>query len=577
MDNNHFDNEFFGFEPQKPVTERDSAQPQQEPVQPAAPVQPPYQEPQEPAAPVQPPYREPQPFNPVQPVQPSQPVPPVQSMYQFEPQNPFKQEQPVQPAQPAQPFRQEEPAFNPIQHTAVYDDNGFVQQPQQPPVPQPYAQPYQQNYYQPRQQQPYYQQPQQTQPKQKSKANTALIVVIIIMGVLLLGSMFGLFAFAMNAADNQTKSRSSKSDSFEIPDFTFPNGGFVTPEVPSTTAPVHNESNYSDKADKNYAGLTLADKPADAETNKSYNAENAFNAVSPSVVSVLCYSGDVEENAKATSQGSGIIISADGFIVTNSHVIGNSKTAYAIKVITADNKEYTAGVVGFDSRTDLAVLKLDGAKDLKAAAFGNSDQILLGDDIIIIGNPGGIEYQNSMTKGIVSALNRDASSKNIVKYIQTDAAINPGNSGGPAVNLYGQVIGIASAKIADEKYEGMGFCIPSVQAKQIVDSLIKNSYVEGRVKIGISGNAVSASDVMQYNVPQGILVYSIDKDGPCDNTDLKENDIITALDGEMVTSFADMYELLEKHKPGDKVTLKYYSQSDSEQHEVEITLQEDKR
>ena len=134
-----------------------------------------------------------------------------------------------------------------------------------------------------------------------------------------------------------------------------------------------------------------------------------------------------------------------------------------------------------------------------------------------------------------------------------------------------------SAKIADEKYEGMGFCIPSAQAKTIVDSLIKNSYVEGRVKIGISGNAVAASDVMQYNVPQGILVKTIDKDGPCYDTGLKTNDIITALDGEMITSFADIYEILEKHKPGDKVILKYYSSSDQEQHEVEITLQEDKR
>lgn len=549
MDNNNFDNEFYGFEPQKPVTERDSEQPQEQPVIPQEPVQPAI--PQEPVQ------------------EPVQPQP--QGMYRFEPQRPFMQEQ--QPVQPQQPFRSDEPSFNPIQHTAVYDDNRFVQQPQQPP----YVQPQQGYYQQPRQ--PYYQQPQPPQqPKQKSKVNTALIVVIIVMGVLLLGSMFGLFFFAMNSANSKAESQQKSSSSSSIWDFTFPdNGRNFGFETPSTTAPVHDESDYSDKANKDYSGLQLADKPADAETNKSYNAENAFNAISPSVVSVLCYSEEVKENTKATSQGSGIIITSDGFVVTNSHVVGNSKTAYAIKVVTADGKEYTAGVVGFDTRTDLAVLKLDDAKDLKAAAFGNSDQIQLGEDIIIIGNPGGIEYQNSMTKGIVSALNRDASSKNIVKYIQTDAAINPGNSGGPAVNLYGQVIGIASAKIADEKYEGMGFCIPSVQAKKIVDSLMKNGYVEGRVKIGISGNAVTASDVMRYNVPQGIMVATIDKDGPCYNTGMKANDIITTVDGEMVTSFSDVYEILENHKPGDKVMLKYYSQSDQEQHEVEITLQEDKR
>ena len=211
-------------------------------------------------------------------------------------------------------------------------------------------------------------------------------------------------------------------------------------------------------------------------------------------------------------------------------MVGNSKTAYAIKVVTYDGKEYTAGVVGFDSRTDFAVLKLVDAKDLKAATFGDSDKITQGEDIIIIGNPGGIEYKNSMTKGIVSALNRDASNKNIVKYIQTDAAINPGNSGGPAVNNYGQVIGIASAKIADEKYESMGFCIPSAQVKKIVDSLIKNGYVEGRVKIGISGKAVT-DEPAQYNCRWALWFRHQQGRSLRQHRFAKADDIITELDG----------------------------------------------
>ena len=178
--------------------------------------------------------------------------------------------------------------------------------------------------------------------------------------------------------------------------------------------------------------------------------------------------------------------------------------------------------------------------------------------------------------GIVSAINRDASSKNIVKYIQTDAAINPGNSGGPAVNVYGQVIGIASAKIADEKYEGMGFCIPSAQTKEIVDNLIKNGFVDGRVKIGISGNAVTASQAEVYDLPRGIVVYTIQEDGPCVGTELKPEDIITEFDGKKIATFSDIYEALEEHKAGDKVKLKFYRYKEVKEYEIEITLQADK-
>ncbi len=537
MDNN-FENDYYGYEPQRPVTEHESAPQEERP-----------------------------------------------DVSQFQPQKPLMQEA----AQPA-----EEQGFNPIQHTAVYGEDGFSGTPQPPvaPVQQtPQAQPPQppyQGYYAP-QPQPVYsaaQPPAAGEGKpQKNKVNTALVVTVIVMGVLLLAALFGLFGFSVYTArnsNNNSNSGNSNGFSYEIPEFTIPDGnggGFQIPQIPNATeAPkTHEDTDFSDKVDKDYGGLKLSDKPSDAQTNSGYNAEYAFNAVSDSVVSVLCYQDKISDNDKADSQGSGIVISADGFVVTNAHVIGNSKTAYAIKVVAADKKEYTAGVVGFDSRTDLAVLKLVDAKDLKAAAFGDSEKLQLGEDLIIIGNPGGIDFQNSMAKGIVSALNRDASNKNIVKYIQTDAAINPGNSGGPAVNRYGQVVGIASAKIADEKYEGMGFCIPSAQAKKIIDSLIKTGYVEGRVKIGISGKAVTTADSTRYNLPLGIMVSTIDKDGPCDNTDLQPDDIITKLDDAKITTFAEIYEALEAHQPGDKVKLGFYRESDGKEYEIEITLQEDKR
>lgn len=537
MDNNldnNFENEFYGYEPQKPLTEKTEIPPQ---------------------------------------------VSEALDTESFQPEKPLVTNQPGE--------NSEEQPFNPICHTAVYADNRFVDgqtEDDAPAAPDYYAQqPPQQPPQQPFYPQPPFPQPeeapQQEPPKGKNKVNTALIVVIVVLGVMLTASLCGIVGYSMlqSKSSSSSPSKSDNGGSQLIPDFTLPDDrGFSIPDITEEPSPEHKESDFSDKADKDFAGLELAEKPADAKTNAAYNAESAFKAVSDSVVSVLCFTGETGDNTKADSQGSGIIITADGYVITNSHVVGNSKTAYAIKVVTSDNKEYTAGVVGFDSRTDLAVLKLVDAEGLKPAVFGDSDKIELGEDLIVIGNPGGIEYKNSMTKGIVSAINRDISGKNMVKYIQTDAAINPGNSGGPAVNICGQVVGVASAKIADEKYEGMGFCIPSNQVKQIADTLIRSSYVEGRVKIGISGNAVTAAEQEAYQVPKGIAVYSIAEGGPCDNTDLKKNDIITAFDGESISSFAEIYQALEEHKPGDKVKLSFYRPDDGKTYEIEIVLQEDK-
>ena len=567
---NPFENEINNLEPQQePVQPWEQPAPPVQPAQPAQEPAPEYLQPQNPfeteppetpdfpeppEAPVPEPEQRPPVWN-APPVQQTPPVPPAWQTPPVQPPAP-----PVQGMQQAPPFAPEQDSFNPIRQTAVYDDNRFIRMPSAPAAPAvPYDAPQQQ---------------------EKSKVNKGLIVVIIVLSALLGVGLLGIVGYSL--MQSKTPSVSSKNESdqvFPIPDFTWPNSGgtFGDRVVPATTAPAeHKESDYSDQANSSFAGLTLADKPADAETSSAYNAEYAFKSASDSVVSVLCFSGDTTDNTNIDSQGSGIVLTADGFIVTNSHVVNDSKTAYAIKVVTADGKEYKAGVVGFDSRTDLAVLKLTDATDLKPAVFGNSEQIDLAEDVIIIGNPGGIDYQNSVTKGIVSAIDRDASSRNMVKYIQTDAPINPGNSGGPAVNMYGQVIGVASAKIVDEKYEGIGFCIPSVQVKQICDTLIRNGYVEGRVKIGITGSAVTSSESLTYGMPRGILVSTIDENGPCGNTELKPDDIITEFDGKPITSFAEMYEALEPHKAGDKAKLKFYRESDKKEYEIEITLQDAK-
>ena len=504
---------------------------------------------------------------------PTENVPPYQ---QNQNPNPNTHAQPWQYGYGQYPYSGQNPQYNQNnQQYGQYQNNtGYNQN-----VP-----PYQQNMYG---QPPYgnngtYNQqynPQMFAQYPQKKTKGGIIALIIVLCSLLTIGFIGMmvYGFSVDIKEDLNNDRSDSGNSFRVPkeDSTTP---FETLPDTSSQGKTHDESDYSDKVNKDYSGMKLESNPKDAKTNNSYTAAKASEKVSDSVVGILCYSDDVPDQADTTtasSQGSGIIFSQDGYVITNAHVIGNSKTAYAIRVVTSDGKVYKAGVVGYDSRTDIAVLKMDDAKGLTPATFGDSSQLEVGQDIIVVGNPGGLDYQNTTTKGVISALDRKLSTSSLTKYIQTDAAINPGNSGGPLVNYYGQVVGITTSKIVSETYEGMGFAIPSQTVKSIVDTLVKNGYVEGRVKIGISGIAVTSDQASNYNIPQGIYVQSIVSGGPCDGTSLEEGDIITEVDGETITSFADVYAILETHKPGDKIKVKYYSSSSGDG-EVEITLQEDK-
>lgn len=502
---------------------------------------------------------------------PTENVPPYQQN-----QNPNTYAQPWQYGYGQYPYSGQNPQYNQNnQQYGQYQNNtGYNQN-----VP-----PYQQNMYG---QPPYgnngtYNQqynPQMFAQYPQKKTKGGIIALIIVLCSLLTIGFIGMmvYGFSADIKEDLNSNRSDSGNSFRLPnkDSTTP---FETLPDTSSQGKTHDESDYSNKVNKDYSGMKLESNPKDAKTSNSYTAAKASEKVSDSVVGILCYSDDVPDQADTTtasSQGSGIIFSQDGYVITNAHVIGNSKTAYAIRVVTSDGKVYKAGVVGYDSRTDIAVLKMDDAKGLTPATFGDSSQLEVGQDIIVVGNPGGLDYQNTTTKGVISALDRKLSTSSLTKYIQTDAAINPGNSGGPLVNYYGQVVGITTSKIVSETYEGMGFAIPSQTVKSIVDTLVKNGYVEGRVKIGISGIAVTSDQASNYNIPQGIYVQSIVSGGPCDGTSLKEGDIITEVDGETIKSFADVYAILETHKPGDKIKVKYYSSSSGDG-EVEITLQEDK-
>jgi len=306
------------------------------------------------------------------------------------------------------------------------------------------------------------------------------------------------------------------------------------------------------------ASLILQNKPTTSSSEAATGTaspikmsnEQVVAAVGSSVVSIEIY--DLS-TVQVSAEGSGIIMTTDGNIITNEHVID---AADKIQVVTSDGKSYDATVVGKDLRTDLAVIKIS-ATGLTKATFGNSDQIKVGEQVLAIGNPGGLEFAGSVTDGIVSALNRKIVSENnySMNCIQTNAAINPGNSGGALVNMYGQVIGITSSKIAATGFEGMGFAIPINTATPIINSIIQFGYVKDRVKIGIQVQEISAYQASVFKIPVGLAVQGLDKTSDAFAKGIKVNDVITKINEIAVTSYDQFYQEESKSKPGDSVTL----------------------
>lgn len=258
-----------------------------------------------------------------------------------------------------------------------------------------------------------------------------------------------------------------------------------------------------------------------------------------------------DSEVSPTSEGSGIIATSDGYIITNAHVVDG---ADSLKVITSDGKTYEAELIGSDSMTDLAVIKVD-AEGLTAAEFGSSSDLVVADPVIAIGNPGGL--QSSVTIGYVSALNRPVTSSDTgytMNCIQTDAAINPGNSGGALVNMYGQVIGINSSKIVATGYEGLGFAIPIDDALPIISNLKDYGYVKDRAMLGISGQYLDSWTANFYGLPSGMYVAEVNNESVSD-AGVQQGDVITKIDDEEITSANTISNYIAKKKPGDEVAL----------------------
>ena len=324
-------------------------------------------------------------------------------------------------------------------------------------------------------------------------------------------------------------------------------------------------------------------------TQTSVKNENsttkAVDKVKDAVVSIITYSAnsqnslfgygesDTDTNTEqVSSQGSGVIYKKDGeyaYIVTNTHVINGAKK---VDIRLADGTKVPGEIVGTDTYSDIAVVKISSEKVSAVAEFGDSSQLTVGETAIAIGSPLGSEYANTVTQGIVSSLNRTVSLKSedgqaiSTKAIQTDTAINPGNSGGPLINIQGQVIGITSSKIATNggtSVEGLGFAIPSNDAIKIIEQLEKNGKVT-RPALGIQMvnlSNLSTTDLQKLKLPDnitsGVAVRSVQPNMPA-NGHLEKYDVITKVDGNPITSATELQNALYSHSVGDEMTITYY-------------------
>ena len=366
------------------------------------------------------------------------------------------------------------------------------------------------------------------------------------------------------------------------------NGGKKV-SVPSDRSGQSGVSEEKTTADNNVDELVTEESPevvGKKGSKDELTPKEIYRKVLEASVGILVYN----KSDSLASEGSGVLFKEDNdgkytYIVTCAHVIAG--TDGTVMVQLHNEKQYKAEIVGFDNRTDIGVLRIEES-GLTLAEVGDSAKLAVGDTVYAIGNPGGVEFANSFTGGMISALDRPVNSSSsgyTMECIQHTAAINPGNSGGALVNVFGQVIGINSMKIVDDEYEGMGFSVPSSVFVDIVNNIIVNGYVANRPKIGIT--FVAAQNYNSYGMfialkelPKGsIVIYSINEDSSLADTEAQAGDMIVAVNGKKLEESSYLPELIEKSNVGDKIKLSLIRINKDytyREFEVEATLVEDR-
>ncbi|MBE6741583.1 MAG: serine protease [Ruminococcaceae bacterium] len=449
-------------------------------------------------------------------------------------QTPPPQPTPVQ----AQPQQQQRPPFQP------------PQPPQRPPVQPPQPQ--------------VFVEPQITSPQKSEKPPKKNNALAWIIGLVIVCAIVGVLGVMIASSGNLDKDDSNSSSSSQ-----------------SQSSSDDEDDNSSNSSNGDAVAEIVGSEEAEKEdSNGNLTVAGVVEKTKSSCVGITVYtqqnsysyfynygSASGSDEKVASGEGSGVIMSESNgktYIMTCAHVISDGD---AFTVTLDNDDEYEAEMVGFDSQTDIGVLVIN-ASGLNVAEFGDSEDIEVGEECIAIGCPGGLTFKNSVTKGIVSALDVPVSSQigYSTECIQVDAAINPGNSGGALFNMQGQVIGINSSKIASTDYEGMGFAVPSKTAVSTANSLIKNGYVAGRAKIGIEYNTLanynSASAILDALADKGfknaegtMVIQTIESESDLASKNVKQYDMIVAVDGKTLTSTDVMTSALSKKDPGDTVTL----------------------
>ena len=386
-----------------------------------------------------------------------------------------------------------------------------------------------------------------TPPKGSNKLLVILLVAVVLLGGLT--SLLGIMNIRLLGQVNRYEKETAQQPQFHsgnkeqaVADITVTNGQEQTLELEET--PV---------------------APENLPQSGGVSLQKIYADTIDSVVSIIC------KNKNSSTTGTGVVLDSKGHIVTNCHVVENAKS---VEVMFSDNRVLPALVVGKDTVSDIAVLYVE-AEELSPARFGDSSTLQVGDAVVAIGDPLGVTLRGTMTNGIVSAINRDITTNGrTMTLIQTNAALNAGNSGGPLINSYGQVIGINTMKIGDyvnqAGVEGLGFAIPSVTVKEVVDQLLSQGYVAGRPALGLSGETVSSFQQHYYRLPAGVYITQVTFGDAAYQAGLETGDIILTFGKTRITSVEELTAALYGVKAGDQVTVTVYRSGS--QKEIPLTV-----
>ena len=395
------------------------------------------------------------------------------------------------------------------------------------------------------------------------KSHRGLFALVLVSGILLGGILTALGG--INARIVREWSGKENDDTLPVSLHAGEATDTTAAPVPDTTSVTPTLTTMSGEAK---VELQPSPQSVDTPTQEGgMSLQDIYDKCIDSTVSILCTLSD------GTSSGSGVVLSADGYVITNYHVV---EGASAVSVLLTDGRDLPARMVGGDKLSDLAVLYVE-AEDLTAAEFGDSDTLRVGDTVVAIGDPLGVELRGTMTDGIVSAINRNITTEGrTLTLIQTNAALNSGNSGGPLINCYGQGIGINTMKIGDyvnsAGVEGLGIAIPSTTVKEIVDQLLSQGYVSGRPELGITGTDVPGIYQYYYRMPAGVYVTEVTAGSDAEAKGIRVQDILIAIDGQRISSTDDIQTILYSYEVGDSVEVVLYRSG--QQYRVELTLDE---